>query len=117
VKTGSFAERLPQEKDWWYTRCASVIRKVYIHGPIGLTDLRSMYGGGKRIGYGGIHHRKGGGSAVRIALKQLEAAGLISKKQGKGRFVTSRGRSLLDRTSTEIFNEIVKTNPALSRYS
>ncbi|MFQ6134433.1 MAG: 30S ribosomal protein S19e [Nitrososphaerales archaeon] len=117
VKTGSHAERPPQDKDWWYTRCASILRKVYIHDPIGLTDLRSMYGGGKRIGYGGVHHRKAGGSAVRKALLQLEAAGLVAKKQGQGRFVTSRGRSLLDRLSNEILKGLVESNPSLARYS
>jgi small subunit ribosomal protein S19e len=76
-----------------------------------------MYGGGKRIGYGGIHHRQAGGSAVRKALHQLESAGLVSKKQGKGRFLTSRGRSLLDRVSNEIFKELLVSNPSMKRYA
>jgi len=117
VKTGAHAERPPQDKDWWYTRCASILRKVYIKGPIGLTDLRSNYGGGTRIGSAAVHHKAAGGSAVRKALIQLEAAELVSKKQGQGRFVSSRGRSLLDRISTEIFKELIKTNPSLERYT
>ncbi len=117
VKTGPHNERPPQDKDWWYKRCAAILRKVYIHGPIGLTDLRSMYGGSKRGGYGGVHHKKAGGSAVRKGLIQLEDAGLIGKKQGQGRFITSRGRSLLDRLSNEIFKELVKSNLNLARYS
>ena len=24
VKTGSHAERVPEDKDWWYVRCASL---------------------------------------------------------------------------------------------
>ena len=36
AKTGSHVEKAPQDPDWWYTRSASVLRKVYIHGPIGL---------------------------------------------------------------------------------
>ncbi len=117
VKTGPHAERPPQNRDWWYIRCASLLRKVYIHGPIGLTDLESMYGGGKRVGYGGIHHRRAGGSAVRKALLQLEAAELVSKKLGKGRVVTGKGRKFLDRLSTVIFKEQVKSNSSLARYA
>lgn len=117
VKTGSHAERLPQDKDWWYTRCASLLRKVYIHGPIGLTDLESIYGGGKSSGYRLIHHRDGGGSTVRKPLLQLEAAGLVAKKPSEGRVMTSKGTSLLDRLSGEIFKEMVKSNPSLVRYS
>jgi small subunit ribosomal protein S19e len=36
VKTGAHVEKIPQNKDWWYTRCASLLRKVYMHGPIGV---------------------------------------------------------------------------------
>jgi small subunit ribosomal protein S19e len=117
VKTGSQSEQPPQDRDWWYIRCASLLRKVYIHGPIGLTDLESMYGGGKRIGYGAVHHRDAGGSAVRKALQQLETVGLVEKKSRKGRIVSSRGRSLLDRLSNEIFKELVKSDSSLARYS
>ncbi|MBI2938418.1 MAG: 30S ribosomal protein S19e [Thaumarchaeota archaeon] len=117
AKTGSHAARPPQDRDWWYTRCASLLRKVYVHGPIGLTELEVVYGGGKRIGYGGMHHRDAGGSAIRRPLLQLEAAGLVEKKQGKGRMVSNKGRSLLDRLSNEIFKELIKSDPSLARYS
>ncbi|HVX03034.1 MAG TPA: 40S ribosomal protein S19, partial [Nitrososphaera sp.] len=51
VKTGSHAEKIPQNRDWWYTRCASLLRKIYLHGPIGVSDLKVAYGGRKQIGY------------------------------------------------------------------
>jgi len=57
VKTGSHAQKPPQQSDWYYTRCASLLRKIYLHGPIGIQDLRTMYGGTKAVGYGGAHHR------------------------------------------------------------
>ena len=49
VKTGSHAVRPPQDRDWWYTRCASVFRKIYLHGPIGVNDMRIDYGGNKAV--------------------------------------------------------------------
>ena len=116
VKTGSHAERPPQDKDWWYVRCASMLRKVYVHGPIGLSHLESEYGGVKSIGYSLAHHRDAGGSSIRKPLIQLEAAGLVSKKPGEGRIVTSRGRSLIDRISGEIFKDLVKADESLKRY-
>lgn len=116
AKTGSHAERLPQDKDWWFTRSASLLRRVYLHGPIGLSDLESMYGGRMRVGFGLAHHRDAGGSSVRKALQQLEAAGYVAKQPSRGRVVTSKGASLLDRLSSEIFKELVKASPPLARY-
>ncbi|MGH2524966.1 MAG: 30S ribosomal protein S19e [Anaerolineales bacterium] len=117
VKTGSHAERPPQDRDWWYTRSASLVRKLYVHGPIGLADLESMYGGRKRVGYSPGRHRDGGGVAVRKGLQQLEAAGLVAKQGAHGRVLTPRGRSLLDRLATEIFKDLKEAMPAVQRYA
>tara|TARA_B100000949_G_C13913432_1_gene297797 strand:- start:6 stop:461 length:456 start_codon:yes stop_codon:yes gene_type:complete len=116
VKTGSHTQRPSQQEGWWYTRCASLLRKVYINGPIGLTDLESVYGGKKRVGYSGAGHRDAGGSIIRKGLQQLDSAGLVMHDGIKGRIITDKGRSLLDKLSTELFKELVKENPLLSRY-
>ncbi len=116
VKTGVHAEKIPQNRDWWYTRCASLLRKVYIHGPIGISDLRSDYGGGKQMGYNLAHHRDAGGAIIRKALQQLEAAGYISKVQSKGRMISSEGMKKIDRLATEIHKELVKAMPQIQRY-
>lgn len=116
AKTGSHAQRQPAEKDWWYTRCASLLRKIYVHGPIGLTQLESDYGGRKEIGYFLGHHRDSGGSAVRKAIQQLESAGFVAKQGKKGRILTGKGMSLLDRQSTEILKELSQSRPELAKY-
>ena len=116
AKTGSHAARQPVEKDWWYTRCGSLLRKIYIHGPIGVTQLESDYGGRKEVGYYVGHHRDAGGSAIRKAIQQLEAAGLVAKQGRRGRILTGKGVSLLDRQSTEILKELAKSKPQLARY-
>ena len=115
VKTGSHAEKIPQSKDWWYTRCASILRKVYLHGPEGVSDLRRDYGGRKRIGYNLDHHRDAGGAIIRKAFQQLEAAGYITKKK-EGRMMTNEGIKKVDRLSTDIHKEVVKVTPELQRY-
>ncbi|MCS7141703.1 MAG: 30S ribosomal protein S19e [Candidatus Nitrosocaldus sp.] len=117
VKTGSHAMRLPYDRDWWYVRCASLLRKIYIHGPIGLSDLRSEYGGRQRRGSSPSHHRDAGGAIIRNALHQLEQSGYVMKIHGRGRVLTSKGMSLVDNTAKEVFDELVKVMPELSRYA
>jgi small subunit ribosomal protein S19e len=116
VKTGSHAERPPQNADWWYTRCASLLRKVYLHGPIGIQRLRAEYGGRKDRGVKPERSRKGSGTILRKALQQLEKANLVETQRKRGRIVTRKGRSLLDRLSTEIKKELEKQLPELKKY-
>jgi small subunit ribosomal protein S19e len=117
VKTGAHTSRAPQNPDWWYTRCASLLRKIYINGPIGVEHLRAEYGGRKDRGTRPEHTKKGSGAIIRKALQQLEKAGLVETIKGEGRVITSEGRRLLDSLSAEIKRELEKINPALSKYS
>lgn len=105
VKTGVYKERPPTNPDWWYVRCASILRKLYLHGPIGVSRLRKMYGGRRRHGLKPPHFWKGSGSIVRKALQQLEKAGLVEKINKKGRVLSSKGRSFLDNMAQIIIKE------------
>jgi small subunit ribosomal protein S19e len=116
AKTGSHTEKQPQDPDWWYTRSASVLRKVYIHGPIGLEKLRGEYGGRKGFSVRPNHASKSGGSNIRKILQQLEAAGLIQITRPKGRIMTPKGRKMLQEISQDLQKEMVKTIPELKKY-
>ncbi len=116
VKTGVHKERPPDDPDWWYIRCASLLRKIYIKGPIGVQRLRSEYGGRKDRGVRPEHTRKGSEAIIRNALKQLEEANLVKTVNGKGRVISSEGRRLLDLLSTEIKRELEKEIPELKMY-
>lgn len=116
VKTGSHAEKQPQNPDWWYVRCASLLRKIYVHGPIGIEKLRSAYGGGKNPGVTPQHAQKAGGSILRKALQQLEAAGFIETFGSRGRRITHEGRKLLLEMAEEIGKELTKKLPELEKY-
>jgi len=116
VKTSSHAEGSPQDPDWWFTRCASLLRKIYVKGPVGISRLRSEYGGRIDRGVRPEHARKGGGAIIRKALQQLEAAGLVETLRTRGRVVTRGGRQLLDRLATEIKEELEKKHPELEKY-
>ena len=116
VKTGSHAERPPNDPEWWFTRAASILRKLYLHGPVGLGDLERSYGGSKALHYFPKHHRDAGGSSIRKILKQLEQAELVSKTP-KGRILTPKGRAMLDKASREIFAAVSGEDKALARYA
>ena len=105
VKTGSHKERPPLEKDWWYIRAASVLRTIYRSGPVGVSKLRSKYGGAKNRGVKPHQFTKASGSILRKILQQLEAAGFVAKvKEGvhKGRIITPAGISLLAKAAARI---------------
>jgi small subunit ribosomal protein S19e len=115
-KTGSHVEKQPQDPDWWYTRSASVLRKVYVHGPIGLEKLRSEYGGRKGFTVRPNHASKAGGSNIRKILQQLEFAGLTQITRPKGRSMSPKGRKLLQEISQDLQMEMIKAIPDLKKY-
>jgi len=111
VKTGVHKERKPENTNWWYVRCAALLRRVYVNGPVGISSLRTFYGGKKDRGVRPEKFRKSSGAIIRGALHQLEDAGYVEKIEG-GRVVTAEGRSFLDKTSGELIKDI----PELEKY-
>ncbi len=105
VKTGHFKERLPENEDWWYLRSASVLRSVAKLGPVGTEKLRTKYGGRKRRGHQPEQFFKGSGSIIRKILQQLQKADLIKPVQKgahKGRVLTPKGTSFLDKMAVQM---------------
>jgi small subunit ribosomal protein S19e len=102
VKTGTHKQRAPEQRDWWYMRSASVLRQIYINGPIGVEKLRSFYGGRKRLGHKPPHFKKGSGKILRTILMDLEKAGYAQKQGKSGRVVTPKGQKFLDHVAKEI---------------
>ena len=107
VKTGVHKERPPVKDDWWYVRAASVLRKIYRLGPIGVSKLRVGYGGKKNRGYKPEHFYKGSGNILRKILQQLEKEGFVKidlKSRHKGRLITAKGKKFLDGIAGRISN-------------
>ena len=118
VKTGAHADKPPQKSDWWYTRCASILRKIYLRGPLTVNDLRTIYGDGKRkMYYGARHHKDASGAVIRNAIHGLEKLGYLEKVEKKGSVLTRQGMQKLDKLSTEILHELIKVTPKLKIYS
>ncbi|MBU7018754.1 MAG: 30S ribosomal protein S19e [Theionarchaea archaeon] len=101
VKTGVCKERPPVQDDWWHIRAASLLRRLYINGPVGVERLRRYYGGKKNRGHKPEQFRKASGSVIRTILKQLEEAGFVETVPG-GRKLTPKGVSHLDRLAYEV---------------
>ncbi|MFW9809031.1 MAG: 30S ribosomal protein S19e [Candidatus Thorarchaeota archaeon] len=116
AKTGAHKERAPEDPDFWFVRCASILRKIYLNGPIGTERLRIDYGGRNRRGAKPNKFQKGSGAIVRTALQQLERAGFIMKRGTKGREMTDIGRSYMDKLSSALKNELSKAIPELEKY-
>ncbi len=111
VKTGVSKMRPPMRKDWWYVRAAAILRTIYRMGPIGTQKLRSKYGGRQNRGYKPDMRKIGSGNVIRKILQQLEKSGFvvqINKEGHKGRILTPKGKSFLDKISSQILKE----NPA-----
>jgi len=107
AKTGAHKERPPEDPDWWYKRAASLLRRLYIAGPLGISRLRKLYGGRKRFPMRKAHSVRAGGSSLRKILQQFERAKLVTHSK-KGRILTDQGKSLLDKMATEVYESISK---------
>ena len=116
LRTGVDREKAPENKNWWYTRCASILRKIYINDCIGVEQLRAEYGGKRDRGSKPYKARSGSGAITRKAVQQLEKAGLVSKVKGRGRILTPKGRSFMDNTSVEVMKNVEGYYPGLKKY-
>jgi small subunit ribosomal protein S19e len=116
AKTGVHTEKPPVQEDWWHTRVAAVLRKVYTDGPVGTETLRAHFGGFRDRGNRPNKAAKGSGSIAREALQQLESAGLVQTVQAQGRVVTAKGRGLMDNAAHAVRATVQKDLPALAKY-
>ena len=116
AKTGSHVEKQPQNPAWWYVRSASMLRKIYVHGPIGIEKLRADYGGRKDFGTKPEHAVKAAGSNIRKILQQLEVAGLVQTVASKGRIMAPKGRKLLKEVAEDLHKDLAKAVPELKKY-
>jgi small subunit ribosomal protein S19e len=101
VKTGVSRERKPVNPDWWWVRAASILRRIYIDGPVGVQRLRTYYGGKKNRGRIPREFRRASGKVIRTILKELDSEGLTEAGK-RGRGITPKGQSYLDKISSKI---------------
>ena len=103
VKTSTHNKRPNTEEDFWYKRAASILRQIYIKGIVGVSRLRTRYGGRKHRGMKPSEFRKGGGKIIRTILQQSDAAGfteIVKAQKGTkikpGRQITEKGKTFIE---------------------
>ena len=100
VKTGHGKTKRPESKDWYRMRAASILRKVYLNGPIGTSKLKKVYTHKKNRGHKPEKTTLASGKIIRTILQQLEKAGYVLKEEKnvhKGRKISPKGKSLVDK--------------------
>ncbi|KAI3440579.1 uncharacterized protein J3R85_003342, partial [Psidium guajava] len=102
VKTATFKELAPYDPDWYYIRAASMARKIYLRGGLGVGAFRRIYGGSKRNGSRPPHFCKSSGSVARHILQQLQNMNIIDIDPRGGRRITSSGQRDLDQVAGRI---------------
>merc|ERR1711862_274229 len=83
VKTGHLHELAPYDEDWFFTKAAAVVRKVYIKPHLGVGKMAQLFGGKKRYGSARKHNAKASKGVIRAALKALEDAGILMRYNDK----------------------------------
>jgi len=104
VKSGVNKVRPPAESDFWYIRAASILRQIFRKGVVGVSRLRTRYGGRKKRGVKPEEFRKGSGKIIRVILQQGEKAGLLEKaeRKKKGRQLTKKGLEFLNSVAESV---------------
>ena len=122
VKTGTHREKPPEQSDWWYIRCAAVLRKVAMKGPIGTNHMSQLFGGPKDRGVKPNRAVAGSRKVARTVLQQLAAAEYISDSFNTagtvtlGKVITPTGQSLLDECAHNVRPLAEERYPQLARY-
>jgi len=103
VKTSPAKELAPYDADWFYIRCASIARKVYLRPDTGVGALTYVYGSNERRGAQTEKFRQANRGILRYMVQQLEAIKVLEKtKDGKGRRITKIGQQDLDRIAGQV---------------
>jgi small subunit ribosomal protein S19e len=97
VKTGPQRELPPMDVDWYYTRAASIARKIYLNPGIGVGALARWYGDKSSSGNRPEHFRKASRGLIRHILQNLEKADLVAAVDAKGgRRLSPEGQKEID---------------------
>jgi small subunit ribosomal protein S19e len=109
VKSGVSKNKPPEQEDFWFIRAASMMRQLYVRDrPLGIQRFRNKYGTTVKTLRRPTHFKKASGSTIRKILQQLEAAGFAKKvtiNGKKGRTLTPKGKSYLDKFAAQVAKE------------
>jgi len=107
IKLGIHKQMAPVDPDWYYTRCASIARFLYLRRT-GVGAFTRVYGGLKRNGVRPSHFQHGSRSVVRKCIQSLEKAKLVEKHPSGGRVLSTLGRRNLDTIAKQVADKVAK---------
>ena len=100
MKTSVSRELAPYDEDWYFIRCASLARRLYVRQGTGVGAFSKVYGAKKRRGTLPGHFCRSSRGVIRGCLKQLQKIGVLeAMPEGKkgGRRLTKQGQQDCDR--------------------
>ena len=109
VKTSHGRERAPQNEDWYYIRCAAVLRALYLRPGQGYGGLSKRFGIKKNRGSQPEITTRGARGLLHWACRSLEGLKLVTKGKESGHVVTKEGRKKAD---TIAFNVLLRRTGA-----
>ena len=109
VKTGYGRERAPQNPDWYYYRCAAVLRRIYVRPGTGYGGLSKAFGKKQNNGSAPEHTAKACRGLLHWCCRSLEGLKLVAKGKFSGRVLTKDGRKRVD---TIAFNTLIHRRAA-----
>ncbi|EDW38742.1 GL13146 [Drosophila persimilis] len=97
IKTAKFKELAPYDPDWFYVRCASILRHLYHRSPAGVGSITKIYGGRKRNGVHPSHFCRAADGAAHPGARPP-----CREAPRGGRKLSSIGQRDLDRIANQI---------------
>lgn len=116
LKAGMQRENAWEQPDWYYTRMASTLRKLYVNGTIGISRLSAQYGGPVDRGSKRYHPGRGSRYIIRDIFHTLEKLGFV-KTGSSGRSLSSEGQKLLDHVARDALKKLAESDKRLEKYA
>ncbi len=112
VKQSHGNDRAPQNPDWFYYRCAAVLRRIYVRPGTGYGGLSKAFAIKKNNGSNREHTVRAARGMLHWACRSLEGLKLIAKGKSSGRVITKEGKK---RADTVAFNVLIRRKPATGK--
>ena len=103
IKTSHGRDRAPQNPDWYYIRCAAVLRRIYMRPGTGTGGLSKPFGNKKNRGSQPEITTRAARGLLHWCCKSLEGLKLIQKGKTSGRCVSKLGRQKADTIASNLF--------------
>ena len=116
LKDGIGREKSWVQDDWYYTRMASIMRKVALNSSIGISRLSQEYGSRQDRGTKRYHPVEGSRYIVRNILQSLEKLGYLKNDTKIGRSLTPAGQSLVDKAAKEVMKNLAEKDKVFEKY-